>query len=132
MTLTAARAYPAPMNDLLAELLSLERQGTQALTSGDAASFYGPLLIDDALMVVPGFVVDKAMFVQMVDSEASWTSFAIEEPRITSLTPDAAILVYRAIGQRPGRPDYVALMSSVYVKRDGRWKLAHHQQTPQP
>ena len=120
------------MSDFLAELLSLERQGAQALTSGGAANFYGPLLTDDALMVVPGFIVDKPMFVQMVDSEASWTSFTVEEPRVTSLTADAAILVYRAIGQRTGQPDYVALMSSVYVKRDGRWKLAHHQQTPQP
>jgi Zn-finger nucleic acid-binding protein len=80
----------------------------------------------------PGFIVDKAMFVQMVDSEASWTSFTVEEPRVTSLTPDTAILVYRATGKRTGQPDYVALMSSIYVKRDGRWRLAHHQQTPQP
>jgi uncharacterized protein (TIGR02246 family) len=120
------------MGDPLTELLSLERQGIQALTSGGAASFYGPLLIDDALMVVPGFVVDKATFVQMVDSEASWTSFTVDEPRLTSLTPDAAVLVYRATGKRTGQPDYIALMSSVYVKRDGRWMLAHHQQTPQP
>jgi len=120
------------MSDLLAELLSLERQGAQALTSGCAASFYGPLLTEDALMVVPGFIVDKAMFVQMVDGKASWTSFTVEQPRITSLTPDAAVLVYRAIGQRAGQSDYVALMSSVYVKRNGSWKLAHHQQTPQP
>ena len=120
------------MSDLLADLVSLEREGVQALTSGGAASFYGPLMTEDALMVVPGFIVDKATFVQMVDREASWTSFTIEEPRVTSVTPDTAILVYRAIGKRPGQPDYVALMSSVYVKRDGRWKLAHHQQTPQP
>jgi len=120
------------MSDLLAELLSLEREGTQALTCGGAASFYGPLLTDDALMVVPGFVVDKAKFIQMVDREASWTSFTVEGPRVTSLTPDAAILVYRATGKRTGQQDYIALMSSVYVKRDGRWRLAHHQQTPQP
>jgi Domain of unknown function (DUF4440) len=128
----AAQVYAAPMSDLLAELLSLERQGAEALTSGGAASFYGALLTDDALMVVPGFIVDKAMFVQSVDSEASWTSFTVAEPRLTSLTPDAAILVYRARGRRTGRPDYVALMSSVYVKRDGQWRLVHHQQTPQP
>ncbi len=120
------------MSDLLTELLSLERQGAQALTSGRAAGFYGELLTDNALMVVPGFIVDKAIFVQTADSEASWTSFTVEDPRVTSLTSDAAILTYRGRGQRTGQPDYVAWMSSVYVKRDGRWRLAHHQQTPQP
>jgi hypothetical protein len=41
-------------------------------------------------------------------------------------------VTYRASATRAGEPPYRALMSSVYVRVDGRWRLALHQQTPLP
>ena len=40
-----------------------------------------------------------------------------------------AILTYRARAVRGDTERYQALVSSVYVRRDGAWKLAFHQQT---
>ena len=113
-------------------LLDLESQGVEALTSGRAAAFYRDCMTENALMVVPGFVVDKAMFLQSIGSEPAWTSFKIEDPRVVELTPDSAVVLYRARGIRPGQKEYVAQMSSTYVKRGEVWKLAYHQQTPDP
>ena len=45
------------------------------------------------------------------------------------LAGDAALLVYRGTATRPACP-YVTRASSVYVRQDGAWKLAFHQQTP--
>ena len=45
---------------------------------------------------------------------------------------DAAALVYTGRASRDGSADFVALMSSLYVRRDGRWRLALYQQTPVP
>src|SRR5512134_639443 len=113
-------------------LLELERQGARALTSGNAAAFYRQCLSDDALMAVPGFVVDKRTFLEAIEKEGPWLSFRIEDPRVIEFTPNCGVFLYRAIGRREGQSEYVALMSSVYVHRDGSWKLAYHQQTPYP
>jgi hypothetical protein len=114
------------------DLLALERKGTEALTTGRGAAFYAEVLTDDALMVVPGYVVDKAMFLASVGSESAWSSFAIEEARVVQLTPVCAIVLYRGRGIRPGQEEYVARISSTYVKCGEAWKLAYHQQTPDP
>ena len=113
-------------------LLELERQGARAQTSGNAAAFYRQCLTDDALMVVPGLAVDKRTLLEAIEKEGPWLSFRIEDPRVIELTPDCGVVLYRAIGRREGQSEYVALMSSIYVNRDGSWKLAYHQQTPFP
>ena len=113
-------------------LFELEKRGAEALVSGGAADFYRELLTEDALMMVPGFVADKATFLAGASGGPGWKSFRIEAPRAVQLTPDCAVLQYRTTGARDGQPDYIALMSSTYVKRDGAWRLAFHQQTPMP
>ena len=49
-----------------------------------------------------------------------------------TLTPskDVAMITYQASAKRGSGVSYSALVSSGYVKRDGRWKLVFHQQTP--
>jgi hypothetical protein len=43
----------------------------------------------------------------------------------------AAAVVYVGTGYRDGdQPAFVGVMSSVYVRRDGTWRLALYQQTP--
>ncbi len=113
-------------------LLELEEQGRRALLSGGAARFYRKRLTEDALMVVPGMIVDRATFLDALGDEPAWASFEIEEPRVVELTSSCAVVLYRAIGARPGQPRYVAWMSNVYVRRGSAWKLAYHQQTPFP
>jgi Domain of unknown function (DUF4440) len=113
-------------------LLELEEQGWRALSSSEPFEFCDEWLADDAVMVVPGMVIDRATFLEAVVHEQPWTTHRIEEPRIVPLTDDSAALVYRVTAQRHGQPDFTGLLTSVYVKRAGRWQLALHHQTPIP
>jgi hypothetical protein len=113
-------------------LLELEEQGRRALLAGGAARFYGKRLTEDAVMVVPGMIVDRKTFLAALGDEPSWSRFEIEEPRVVELTSNCAVVLYRAVGERPGQPRYVAWMSNVYVRKGSSWKLAYHQQTPFP
>ena len=113
-------------------LLELEEQGWQALSSVGSVEFCDEWLADDAVMIVPGMVIDRATFFEAVAHEQPWASHRIEEARVVQLTDDSAALVYRVKAQRDGQPEFAGLMTSVYVKRTGRWQLALHQQTPIP
>jgi len=48
---------------------------------------------------------------------------------VIDLTPNSAVVAYRASASRDG-VDYHALFNSTYVRQDGSWKLRVHQQTP--
>jgi hypothetical protein len=43
---------------------------------------------------------------------------------------DCGVVVYTVTAQRAGEEAYQAVMSSTFVRREGAWKLAFHQQTP--
>jgi hypothetical protein len=63
---------------------------------------------------------------------APWSTFELSDVRVIEHAPDSAIVTYLAEAQREGATPYRALMSTAYVRRDGRWRLVLHQQTPDP
>jgi hypothetical protein len=112
--------------------VTLERAGWDALsTSGDAArAFYEHVLDDTVVMLLPGgFVLDDRR--RIIDSMAGapWSSYALDDVRCAAIGGDVALVTYAAVAERDGQR-YSALMSSLYVRRQGLWKLAFHQQTP--
>lgn len=114
------------------ELIALEQHGWQAL-SGEgeetAAQFYGRVLDDDVVMLLPGSLrlTDRDEILGSM-SGAPWDAFALEDPQALALGPDSAVVIYGVVAERGGSP-YSALVSSTYVRRDDGWKLAVHQQT---
>jgi len=57
----------------------------------------------------------------------------MDDVQVVPIGQDSAALVYIGTGHRDGGdPPFVGIMSSVYVKRDGGWKLALYHQTPRP
>jgi hypothetical protein len=115
------------------DLVALEEQGWQALsTSPDAAlAFYDQVLDVAVEMLLPGGMrVDDRAEVLAAMGGPPWTSYALEAPLVRQLTADSAVVTYGVVARREGSPPYSALMSSVYVRREGGWKLALHQQTP--
>ncbi|MGA7672037.1 MAG: nuclear transport factor 2 family protein [Nitrolancea sp.] len=112
------------------QLLELEDRGWTALSSGRGADFYDEHLTDDARMVFPFGVMDRTGSIEAMRAAPPWSKYLIEEPTVTVLTTESAVLTYRATAQREGQPEYRAWMSSIYVRRGGQWKLAVHQQTP--
>jgi hypothetical protein len=119
--------WEAPMTD---RLLELEEQGWRALSSPDPVKFCEEWLAGDAVLIVPGMVIDRGTFLKALADEQPWARHHIEEPRVVQVTDDSAALVYRVTAQREGQPEFAALMTSVYVKRADRWQLVLHQQTP--
>jgi hypothetical protein len=106
-------------------LLEIERE----LAEGDGAT-YSRRLSDDAVVVVPGRVLDKPGTVAVMDGTPGWDELSFENGRLRVLDDDAAILTYRFTGRR-GYEEYDAVLSSTYVREHGGdWELAFHQQTP--
>jgi hypothetical protein len=112
------------MSALHEHLLEIER----TLGGGDGDA-YRAHLTDDAVVVVPGAAITKEQCAHAIDATPGWDEFDISDDRLIELTPDSALVTYRWKSSR-GDETYEALMSSVYVKSEGEWKLALHQQTP--
>jgi Domain of unknown function (DUF4440) len=106
-------------------LLAIERE----LAEGDGTT-YRRRLSDDAVVVVPGRVLDKPGTVAAMDDSPGWDELSFENGRMRVLDEDAAIVTYRFSGRR-GYEEYEAVLSSTYVREHGgEWELAFHQQTP--
>jgi hypothetical protein len=114
------------MNDPHEELLRIEEE----LGAGPGEP-YRRHLAEEAVVVVPGAVLDREACAAAMDSSPGWDERTIEDPRTVRVAPDVVLLTYRWRSRR-GEARYEAHMSSLYARRDGRWQLVLHQQTPQP
>ena len=118
------------MAELEQLLVQLEREGWEALSCGRGGEYYREHLADNALMAFPFGVMSRDAAIEAIESAPPWATFEIEDPQVVALTDDSAVVVYRATAQRAGQEPYSAVISSTFVRRDGAWKLAFHQQTP--
>ena len=116
--------------DLEQTLIAREAEAWQALSEGAGADFYQRNLSPDALMVFPFGVLDREAAIASLREAPPWTSYQIDEPRVIGLTETSALLTYLARAQRTGHTSYTARMTTVFVRQDGDWKTAFHQQTP--
>ncbi|MCC3271933.1 VOC family protein [Arthrobacter zhangbolii] len=107
------------------ELLRLERR-----LAVEGAPAYRELLHPDAVVIVPGAVLNKGECVAAITAAAPWDTVRMD-PFRHWVTADTATLAYRFTGSRGGE-EYSAVMLSGYIVRDGRAELIHHQQTPEP
>ncbi|WP_431239017.1 nuclear transport factor 2 family protein [Mycolicibacterium aichiense] len=116
---------------LLDELLAIERAGWQALCESTGDRFYGDLMTDDAVMVLAnGSVMDRSAVTSALGQAPPWASFELSDERVISAGADAAALVYVGTARRDGAGEpFVAAMSSMYHRVDGRWRLVLYQQT---
>ena len=85
---------------------------------------------DDGLMVFPGMVLTKLESIAVIREAPPWSSYRLEDVRVLPVGDQGAIVFYRAVANRAGRPTYDAMMTSVYVMRGATWKLVLHQQSP--
>jgi uncharacterized protein (TIGR02246 family) len=101
--------------------------------SGDA-DFYAENMTDDAFMVfpAPAGIMDREATLAAVAAVSPWVELEMSDVHVLELTESAAVVAYRARARRAEGAEYNAYASSVYVKVDGEWKLAVHQQTPIP
>ena len=115
------------------ELLRMEREGWDALTTDSGADFYDELLTRTALMLFPGMdVLDRPTIIEAMRAAPPWRWYELSEERVDRVAPGVAAVTYLATAQRDGQPPCTARISSLYVEQDGRWRLAFHQHTPEP
>jgi len=111
------------------DLLTLERGFWDAIRDPD---FYREHMADDGLAVFSVGIMGKDAAIASTSGAevAKWSDVALSNARVIELTPDSAVLVYEGSARRDGG-SYAANCSSAYVKRDGRWLMALHQQSQQ-
>ena len=110
------------------DLLALERQ----FWTGNA-DFYRQHLDEKCLTAftdMAGVKSKEAIAGMLKEEGETWRNLKIDEKGFIVLDPNAVILTYEASGDRKNGEHYQALVSSGYVRRNGNWKLAFHQQTP--
>lgn len=113
----------------LEQLLELERAGWDALCEQRGDTFYGDLMIEDAVMVlVNGVVLDQPTIAKTLDQAPPWDRYEISDARLIRHGSDVATLVYRATSAR-GVDEFSALMTSTYALVDGRPRLKLYTQT---
>lgn len=119
------------MNEFPEHLLNIERK----LWTNDPA-FYKDNLTEDCLLVFPETgVINRDLAVDAIRKEneegRKWAEVDFDEMRRLRLTDEVALLSYRVTARWEHEKSAItALASSLYVKRDGMWKLTFHQQTP--
>ena len=126
-------ALPPPGGSLQDTLVALEHQAWVAWKARDG-SFYQGFLSDDHVEVGSSGVVGKAAVVALVGSDAcKVASYAIRDFKLTVFDANTAVLTYHAEqetlcgGQKAPSPAWV---TSLYVKRKGRWLNALFQELP--
>lgn len=118
------------MTDLALELIDAEREGWEALASGRGGEHYRRHLAPNAVMAFPFGVMSRQEAIDAMEAASPWSSFDLVDPRVVELSADSGIVVYRVSAQRTGEEPYAAIVSSTFVRGDGRWLLAFHQQSP--
>jgi hypothetical protein len=114
------------------EVIALEEQGWEALSSGGEAAraFYERVLDHTVVMLLPGgLVLDERAAIVDSMSGPPWSSYEMQGVQAFQPTQETAVVTYGVLAERDAQK-YSALMSSVYVRREDGWKLTFHQQTP--
>jgi hypothetical protein len=114
---------------LAQELIQVERRGWEALCSDDAVAYYRRHLIEEALMAFPFGLMDREEALGAMEAARPWSHYDMKEPRVIALAPDCGVVVYAVTAQREGEDPFSAVVSSTFVRRDGEWRLAFHQQS---
>lgn len=116
--------------ELAEELLQVERR----LWTNDAEVYRDNLLPDAQLVFVDTGVISRDVAVEAIRGENAegrrWAEVDITEASAWRLTEDVAVFTYKVAARwndetAPG----LWLASSVYVAREGRWRLGLHQQS---
>lgn len=102
-------------------------ESERRLATGGAAE-YGDTLAPDAVVVVPGAVLNRDACIQAMGASPGWDDARLEDAAIID-SGDVSSVVYTFHGRR-GDDMYNATLASTYRREGDGWKLVLHQQTP--
>src|SRR5919197_3945106 len=107
------------------DLLKFEHEQFRALGSVDGAvAFYSDYLTEDGTLAGPYGILDRETTIQMVPRSPVMTDYNIKDVRFIQLTEASALLAYQMTQCREGMDPFEANVCTVYVRRDGDWRIA--------
>ena len=112
------------------ELTDIER----TLWTNDA-EIYGRTFLPEAVLIFPEIGrIDLEFALNALREESAagrrWAEVAFSDIRALTVAPDVALLHYGATARWNYKEDAEkVLCATLYVKRDGAWRVAFHQQT---
>ncbi|MBB5883919.1 nuclear transport factor 2 family protein [Xanthomonas sp. LMG 8992] len=91
-------------------------------------------LLDDAFVEfgASGRRFDKPAVLHTLSAESGDVRYRAFDIEVQSLAPDLAQVRYRSERSGGGEPPRQALRSSLWQRRDDRWRMLFHQGTPIP
>jgi uncharacterized protein YchJ len=94
---------------------------------------YEERLDADCIMAFPppAGIMRREAILASIATATRWTAIEMNDRQLSRPRESLAVLGYRARAKR-GEDAYEAMCTSVYVARDGRWRMVQHQQTPLP
>ena len=111
-------------------IIAKERALYDAVAKNDKASFQALVLPEGVWTTNTGFVPMRLLGDGL--EVFHLTNLSIENPRVTLLSEASALVIYaRTAAGRFGEEAIAptALASTVWVKRNGEWRVLHHQET---
>jgi ketosteroid isomerase-like protein len=111
--------------DLQRTLMQIERELTI-----DSGPGYRRHLADDAVVIVPGAILDKDATIAAMAQSPGWSGFDAEDVRLVELGDGVALITYTFHAHRAPDTNYSAVLTSVYSREGDEWRLRLHQQTP--
>ncbi len=115
------------MSSLKDRLFDLE----EGFWEGDA-EFYRLNADDQCLVAFPGMidVLEREALAQTVNPDTRWKNVSFSNERLLCPSPTIAVIAYEAQAQQGDGEPRLSSVSSGYIERDGKWKLAWHHHTP--
>lgn len=96
----------------------------------DTGPSYRRHLAEDAVVIVPGAILDKDATITAMAQSPGWSRFDVEDVRLVELADGVAAVTYSFRAHRAPDTDYSAVLTSVYARDGDAWRLRIHQQTP--
>lgn len=115
------------MSALKDRLFDLE----EGFWEGDA-EFYRLNADEKCLVAFPGMVdvLDNEALAGTVKDDDRWKDVAFSAEKLFCPTPTVAVIAYEATARKAGGEPQRSSVTSGYIERDGKWKLAWHHHTP--
>ena len=119
--------------DFQQHLEAIERE----LWTNDPVVYSASLVPEALLAFAETGVIGRDTAVAAIRAENAegrrWAEVEFEDGRLLKLTPGAVLLSYRARARWSHTATPITVLcGSVYVERDGAWRLAYHQQSEVP
>jgi hypothetical protein len=114
--------------NLLVQLSELEKRLLNSATGCNAALVTSILTPDFQEFGTSGLVYVRADIVDALADEPP-TTISAEDFDVRVISADAALLTYKSTKTVDGAASVRALRSSLWVRRDGEWRMLFHQGT---